>query len=86
MVSTAAAVQGRQDNIAVRVEDVDFYYGQFRALKSINNGGSAQRSDSPDRTVRVRQIHLFAAAQPDERFDRRLVGDRQGHLCRAEHL
>ena len=36
MVSTAASVQREPDNIAVRVEDVDFYYGQFRALKSIN--------------------------------------------------
>ena len=65
----------------IEAKDVNFYYGDFHALKGISmeipqnqvhlDGDSAESGGRLHRSFGLRQVHFPAAVQPDERPDTR---------------
>ena len=53
----------------IKVRDLDLWYGEQQALRKIS-------MDIPERSITMRQIHVPAEYQPDERPDSGLPGGR----------
>jgi hypothetical protein len=53
----------------MRVEDLNFYYGRTRALKSISLSVAAESGDRVHRPIGMRQINIDSHAEQDERRD-----------------
>ena len=73
-ITPAAAPDPRKENPAmeqafIQARGADVFYGDKQALFGIDLDIEEKRSHLPDRAVWLRQIHLPAGHQPDERPD-----------------
>ena len=59
---------GRQRE-TISVRDLNVWYGNFLALKNINHRDPCEGHHGADRPVGLRQVHVPAQHQPDERSD-----------------
>ena len=59
------------DTIKIDARDVNFWYGDFHALKGIS-----MEIEEKSRTVRMWQIDFPSSFQPDERLDSRYPSGR----------
>ncbi len=51
----------------IKIENLELYYGDFHALKTINLDLPANQITALYRTVWLRKVHTFEISQSDER-------------------
>ena len=75
----------RRRRARIDIDALNAYYGTFRAVRDVSCD-PPQADHRHHRTVRLRQEHLAALAQPDARVDRRRARRGQRSCSTARHL
>ena len=83
---SAAPIGSSAWRSASRSSDVNLYYGDFHAVKDVDDDDRAEPGDGADRLLGLRQDDLPALAQPHARADPRRPGRGRGHPRRPGHL